>query len=1349
MNAFPPELLHHHFACMVVAGLTPPPKPSAPSTTAAASTSSTPIDPASESTAPPDHPINVFPDLTKSLHDILASRARNTLWDPSRGRAAVFHTVFADHSARLPPPKTKPSARHVSPIPSITAGSTASPSESSTAAFAALPPRSPLSPLHPNSPQFPDGLIAPVWVRKHRELIPSVFVSFHCLPTSPDAEEARTADEALIKTISERRRTLTERGIKLTIVLLTEREMLDDTQLEARLSFIRRSSGLDSRASLFVLTPVTKPELGEFVSSLHSALFEPAADFYREHARRVKRKRTRYPPPTSTLQPIVSAIATLPPANPNAKPLSVGDITWLSREGWIVRSEYKLAVFAELAGDMQEALLRYREAYDLLCNSPTCLLGSTLMLPPRTKRWAEAKVLADTLSVRICKHLLYSDDGEGAAMFFRRHLARFTELSTGWGIGAMTFEYWSWLAKQYRLFGELIEHATRSVPGAALPPFQLPLHAPPLPSKLLHPDSLPRFSDGRGGVNAPPGALLPNNAAISVSTSPHSTLQSPGAYFYLAALCTVERRTRFLRAISTSNLPSSSEDDSSPLSHERKVDHTAQLTESLTKAYDSFKRSRQHRTALFVAARIATAYHEGGQHEMSLKFLERILRSYAKDEVKEVRAGLLEIAVAAAVGAKDRGSAGRLLIEVLDVQLPLEEGRREGLVRALKTFLSQSKDSAEDVKEGKTEEKVEAGEENRSSNMEVPAGFVDIDVIFPTAEAELGSQIPFQLVLRNTSAFDLGDVFSVDRITVSVSGGDGDTEIPVEITSSASSTTSTSRPIFIDLGTVDAATAPSSSAYLAPILNSAGTLAVQGTLSAVQKGLIHLTKLTLHVRNRDLALPLSLTLPPPHQDDSPPSPLRTGTWLLPTGRALPLIARTTTTVLPQRFHLTLTCTPPCTPTYIDECTPLILTLHNHEQSAITAWLDAVLEPSYDGSHDTLSSSSSPEESGQAVKNLAMRTVGAGEKSEVKVWLTARQAAGMRVIDVSVRVKWREDDGRGDEVEVVEGLAVAASTSVAVAVGGLFDGKGRVHSLVSITGNKAKRETALLDFDSDEEGEKGTEEERGETSVGLDVEMVGDSAINVTQVELMSGDEVVKPAEGDGEEEDVVGEWIQNDRFSVARTIAKTSSCSNLAWRLTWNRLSPSCPNPSLNRTLIPITPSNPSLPLATTSPSHSAALTLTLTYPLHTHLHNPFDLTLTIHNHHPSRTFSLILTLDSDDSFTLAATRRLSIPFLLPKQTRTFSNLARLVPLSIGHFAIPNLGVRLVDPQNPTSSLALVHSNNPLKANPKLQAQELLQQEEHHEIDGQEATWRDVVKFEYGGLHVTKINGLPKILVRL
>ena len=1359
MNAFPPELLHHHFACMVVAGLTPPSKPSAPTPTAAtsaaassSSASSAPhADTASDPAAPSDHPSTVFPDLTKSLHDILASRARNTLWDPARGRAAVFHTVFVDHSVRLPPLKTKPSARHVSPIPLVTAGSTPTPSEASSAAFAALPPRSPLSPLHPNSPQFPDGLIAPVWVRKHRELVPSVFVSFHCLPVSSDAEEVRSADEALIKLISDRRRTLAERGIKLTIVLLTEREMLDNTQLEARLSFIRRSSGLDSRASLFVLTPVTKPELGEFVSSLHSALFEPAADYYREHARRVKRKRTRYPPPTSTLQPIVSAIATLPPADANAKPLSVADFSWLSREGWIVRSEYKLAVFAELAGDMQEALLRYREAYDLLCNSPTCLLGSTLMLPPRTKRWAEAKVLADTLSARICKLLLYADDGEGAAIFFRRHLSRFTELSTGWGIGAMTFEYWSWLSKQYRLFGELVEHATRAVPGSPLPPFQLPAHAPPLPSKLLHPDSLPRFSDGRGGTIAPPGMLLPNANAVAVSTSPYHTLQSSGVYFYLAALCTVERRARFLRATSSSSATAEEESDSSPLSHERKVDHTAQLTEALTKAYDSFKRNRLHRAALFVAARIATAYHDGGQNEMALKFLERILKSYRKDEVRAVRAGLVEVAVAAAVGAGDRSSAARLLVEVLDPSLSIGAEKRDGLARAVKTSLGQSNGAEQAGKDGKTDAQEENGDASKSnSTPAIPASLFDTSVTLPAAEVDFGAQVPFQVVVRNISSFELSDVFSIDRVSLHIQSVDDAAETLVEIApANSGSKSDATKPLVIDVGTVGPAAGPkATSADLTALFTPNSTVAVQGSITAAHEGVIRITKAVIHTRaDGDQALDLELPLPTHGDAVGDSEGLNTGKWLLANGRSIAVTQRAdpaVTVVKPQRFDVSLSASAPLLGGYVDECVPLTVTVLNNEKQAVHAWIDAILQPSYDGALDSLAPSpaSSPakaDEKAQAVKSLPLGAVAAGQKTEVSVWLTARQAAGLRTVDVSLRI------ASGDVTDV-EALAVTAQTSVAVAVARLFDAKTWSHHTPASAGRKAGGR-ALLDFDSDEET---ADEGEGETCVGLDVEMLDEAAVEVSSVELVHADQVEgTPAL---EEAECMGEWLLRDRFSFSRTLGSVTSSASLAWRLTWQR-----PSASPNHTFVPLSAGPTTKPLPAIAARAKPNLTLALSYPRTAHLQTPFDLSLQITNHHAARSFSLVITLDSDEHFTLAGTRRLTLPHLLPLQSKSLPILARLVPQTIGPVQLPNIGVRVVDPLNPSATLAVLNSHT-AKPLPHINHSE----EAHHrqydpadphadaeaDEDEDEDMWENFVRFEYGAPGA-RDKSLPNIVVRL
>ena len=109
---------------------------------------------------------------------------------------------------------------------------------------AEIPPsshHSPLSPLTPTSPLHPDGLIAPVWVRKHAELVPSVFVLFLRLSESPhhdnglelsaneaqkkeagdrEKEREREMDEMLVKEIGDRRKRLGERGIKLTIVLM-------------------------------------------------------------------------------------------------------------------------------------------------------------------------------------------------------------------------------------------------------------------------------------------------------------------------------------------------------------------------------------------------------------------------------------------------------------------------------------------------------------------------------------------------------------------------------------------------------------------------------------------------------------------------------------------------------------------------------------------------------------------------------------------------------------------------------------------------------------------------------------------------------------------------------------------------------------------------------------------------------------------------------------------------------------------------------------------------------------------------------------------------------------------------
>ena len=95
---------------------------------------------------------------------------------------------------------------------------------------------SPLSPLTPSSPLHPDGLIAPIWIRKHTTLVPSVFVVFRRIYESPplqpgqdererEAEEKRR-DTELAGEIALRKKSTNERNIKLTAVLMASRKML-------------------------------------------------------------------------------------------------------------------------------------------------------------------------------------------------------------------------------------------------------------------------------------------------------------------------------------------------------------------------------------------------------------------------------------------------------------------------------------------------------------------------------------------------------------------------------------------------------------------------------------------------------------------------------------------------------------------------------------------------------------------------------------------------------------------------------------------------------------------------------------------------------------------------------------------------------------------------------------------------------------------------------------------------------------------------------------------------------------------------------------------------------------------
>ncbi|OCF54163.1 hypothetical protein L486_08360 [Kwoniella mangroviensis CBS 10435] len=634
---------------------------------------------------------------------------KGKVWLGQEGRKD-FRIVLVDKGVRLPMRKINPSSSSTS---------------QSQASIADLPtsPHSPLSPLIPSSPLYPDGLIAPVWVRKHAELVPSVFVLFLRLyeskpiPSSDDpevnaAKEAankameKDQDDQLIREIGDRRRRLGERGIKLTVVLMASAATLADSPaLDPRLSYLRRASALSAKASLFVLTPVPADQLPDFVQSLQDALYDSAMEYYSNHAKRVRRKRSRVPVSQNILSPSTAQ-------GHGQGPRALGP------QGWAVRYDWKAGWFAEVRGDFETARRHYEDCWNELAK----MFSSTTTLPPRTKRWAEAKVLADC--VAICKLLLYDDQGPRVLNPFFVHLKRFGDLSRGWGIGEETFEFWSWIARQYRIFAELLEMAQQSgMRIASLAP--------------------PTFPTAVAAAAPPP----PDYYTTPISSgNPLQVLQQPAFYYYTAATCSIQRQLRYQEALAAENDALSSEAGSTSgyvstapgFAIEKKVDHAALVIELFTKAYSLLKEQdhAQNRLALFVAFRIAEVYCQSAQYDLALRFFDRISQGFKRERWSPIVRQIRKLWYECAQQTGNVESAARLLVEMMSPDSGVEGEERAALQEDLLSLMKTTSPSST--------EPIAVNLEGQNSLLDV----VNVQAGFWQSESTLSQSVPYQVILR-------------------------------------------------------------------------------------------------------------------------------------------------------------------------------------------------------------------------------------------------------------------------------------------------------------------------------------------------------------------------------------------------------------------------------------------------------------------------------------------------------------------------------------------------------------------------------------------------------------------------
>ncbi|KAJ3175049.1 hypothetical protein HDU87_006445 [Geranomyces variabilis] len=732
--------------------------------------------------------------VRKSLLSALMAKNNASIWDASgKKEAAFFHVTVLDKTHVFPPRKNT----RQTPVQ-----------------------HSNLSPLNPASPLHPEGVMTPSWIQRHKETRPSVVVGFYdlwerpagALDSSVDPLGAPSAlnlererDLILCSEVMEKKRNTTERGIKFAAVVILRYGRFDDPHVDERLAFIRRTCGLDAKA-LFILF-AHSDDLPQFVTSLQRSLYEQSANYYREHDKRIRKKKARIPPIAAarTTSPTSAVI----PAGQPPKPLPP--------VGWHLRYEYKLGVFAEFRQDVEVAIRHYDTTYQLLSELLYAAIsqpnGASVVhdfLNPFTPRWSEARTLLDSVNLKICKLQLYTDRPVSALQQLERHISSckgFPEfVSRGSAeehrkvspsiskLGNATggsFEYWAWVSIQYRVFGELIELATSKI-GLRLP-------YPP-PGTVLATSST--TGQGQSFLNTISSTSIHalsggENAAAQFgplsATNPSQVVQHAGYYYLVAASCAEERWKEFKQtekakasapppppsAAATGSRSGSRVYDSmaspfSPLmsptqahsfdlalASEESVDHATLVIELLTKSYEQFKKHRAGRMTLFLASEIARVYEQSGKYEMALKFFERIGKTYRKERWPAVLKDVLRWSSRCAWTLGRWDVVAECLVELLGERMatPGSDGdaEREQVLRELLDVISGSVDG-------------DGGQGLKLAiDMDQIDGFLQCSVQFRKHSTYVGVAAPFQIYLKAAGSKSPPVPLSIARVHVTFS----------------------------------------------------------------------------------------------------------------------------------------------------------------------------------------------------------------------------------------------------------------------------------------------------------------------------------------------------------------------------------------------------------------------------------------------------------------------------------------------------------------------------------------------------------------------------------------------------
>ena len=282
-----------------------------------------------------------------------------------------------------------------------------------------------------------------------------MLVSFYNLVS--DSSTSSLEDNKIKNEVNSIRNLISSTNYKTKfVIVLVADGVINNAEIEERLVNIRRGTNFDSKSLYYLPNASSTSEINDFAKVLFSTLHPPAIEYYRDLSKHARRKRNRNTVPAPTIPPIQSTASVLP------------------LQGWNIRYEFKLGIFAETRQELEAASRNYEQAYEGLFHPD--LFDA---IPAWSSRFNEARMLADVLAFRLMRCALWSSQTAYAVRWWSKHKDRMHDLLKRRGKGVENYSWEAWQSIWSQVMVDLIQRsevfsaAQSQLPVGFGPPVQI------------------------------------------------------------------------------------------------------------------------------------------------------------------------------------------------------------------------------------------------------------------------------------------------------------------------------------------------------------------------------------------------------------------------------------------------------------------------------------------------------------------------------------------------------------------------------------------------------------------------------------------------------------------------------------------------------------------------------------------------------------------------------------------------------------------------------------------------------------------------------------------------------------